>query len=170
MVAAGVCCIPAWPGCACDWALSTSQAAICDLCSGSRGTGGSSPGGLRLPRVFYLCTPWLFWQMLNKDPRAPSLWEPPIATPLTQQCLSSLQVLKSVWDRGGSLQHDLCWCTWRSFLVLRKPCEIVASYLCGFFLKWNARWWCQWLIITFCDWEYRFHCKINANVNCSIFM
>lgn len=112
---------------------------------------------------------------LNEGPRAHSSQEPPISAPLAKdvqfKCLNTAsQVMKPVLDRDGWLEHDLRQYSWSIFLVLTKPCKIIASYLCSFFLKWNAQWWCQWLIITFCDWEYRFHCKINANVNCSIFM
>lgn len=78
-----------------------------------------------------------------------SLWEGPISTPWPRCPIPvsehSLQLGKPVWGQDGSLEHDLWWCSWRIFLVLTKPCEIVASYLCSFFLKWNAQWWCQWL-------------------------
>lgn len=161
---------------ACYWALSTSHAAVCGLSSEGSGKGVSSTGDVKsaglTPSISYTCTRWLFQQMCwTRTPKSPQLMRAPLGPDVQVKCLNAAsQVVKPVLHRDGWLEHGLWWYSWSIFLVLTKPCEIVAFCLSSFFLKWNAQWWCQWLIITFCDWEYRFHCKINANVNCSIFM
>lgn len=127
----------------------------CDLSSESRGIGGAAQAvrpAAPTPHFSHPCTRWLFQWALNKDLRAQSLWEacgrvpfPPLGPGVPFQCLSTASSWGNLWGQDGSLEHDLWWCSWRIFLVLTKPCEIVASYLCSFFLKWNAQWWCQWL-------------------------
>lgn len=128
------------------------------------------------PLVFHTCAYiGCFGKCVEQGPKSPQLVRAshfhPLGPDVQFKCLNTTsQVVKPVLNQNSWLEHDLWWYSWSIFLVLTKPCEIVASYLCSFFLKWNAQWWCQWLIITFCDWEYRFHCKINADVNCLIFM
>lgn len=160
---------------ACHWALSTSQAAVCG-CPQSTGKGVSSTGHVRpagLTPVFHTCAhAGYFRGGAEQGPKSPQLVRAShFHSPGFQlRCLNSASRWEA-WLRSGWLTGAWPLLVQLEYsLVLTKPCEIVASYLCSFFLKWNAQWWCQWLIITFCDWEYRFHCKVNANVNCSIFM
>lgn len=125
------------------------------------------------PLVFHTCAyVGCFGKCVEQGPKSPQLARASHFHPPWPRCPVQMSEHNVP---GGETCVKSEWLTGAWPLVVQLeyffgPCEIVASYLCSFFLKWNAQWWCQWLIITFCDWEYRFHCKINTDVNCSIFM